>query len=446
MTSHKEQVLANLSLVKDEPAEELMFGFDTFAQQILDILADEKTVTPFVIAIHGEWGSGKTSLIKSIKKLLDEKIKDKDWKTLEFDAWEYERVDVTVALLQQIEHTYRNAGEKIRDFSNALGNFVLDAALRKIVGMNKRDAQSHFNKFIASISTIKTDLEKITKDGRLIVFVDDLDRCNIDNVLDMLEAIKMFLTARGVIFVIAVDMAKIERAWQLRYNNKEGLTEGRQHIDKIFQLKLSLPPKDDTEIEKLVSSMVPDDSLSKDERSLIINGCDPNPRKIKRLLNLVYFILKGLPDEEDKKFDEKVPLVIAWCILTTSFPELAKIIKIDPYSLIRMSFVCFQLGLFYLLNNTWEKMKSKKASSSVIQLGDLTASPSSFLTDSTTKGIQYIVENENEAAFRFLRIFAKYYKIKYDPGKDLHKTLSTFDSKIIPILREIINKGGMTGI
>ena len=347
MTSHKEQVLANLSLVKDEPAEELMFGFDTFAQQILDILADEETVTPFVIAIHGEWGSGKTSLIKSIKKLLDEKIKDNNWKTLEFDAWEYERVDVTVALLQQIQRTYQNAGAKAANFSNALGNFVLDAALRKTVGMDKREAQNHFNKFIASISTIKSDLEKITKDGRLIVFVDDLDRCNIDNVLDMLEAIKMFLTAQGVIFVIAVDMAKIERAWQLRYNNKEGLSEGRQHIDKIFQLKLSLPPKDDTEIEKLVSSMVPDNSLSKDERSLIINGCDPNPRKIKRLLNLVYFILKGLPDEEDKKFDEKVPLVIAWCILTTSFPELAKIIKIDPYSLIRMSFVCFHLGLFF---------------------------------------------------------------------------------------------------
>ena len=91
-------------------------------------------------------------------------------------------------------------------------------------------------------------------------------------------------------------------------------------------------------------------------------------------------------------------------------------------------------------------MKSKKASSGVIQLGGITVSPSSFLTDSTTKGIQYIVENENEAAFRFLRIFAKHYEIKYAETTDLNKTLSTFDSKIIPILNEIINKGGMTGI
>lgn len=445
MTSHKDQVLANLSLVKDEPAEELLFGFDTFAQQILDILVDEKTDTPFVIAIHGEWGSGKTSLIKSIKKLFDEKIQDKDWKSLEFDAWEYERVDVIAALLQQIQNTYPNAGDKARNFSKSLGSFVLDAALRKIVGMNKRDALVHFNQFTSSISTIKKDLENITKDGRLIVFVDDLDRCNIDNVLDMLEAIKMFLTAHGIIFVIAVDMEKIERAWKLRYNNKEGLLEGRQHVDKIFQLKLSLPPKDDAEIEKLVSSMVPDDSLSKNEKGLIINGCEPNPRKIKRLLNLVYFILKGLPGENNEEFDSKVPLVISWSILTISFPEIARIIKIDPGSLIRMSFICFNLGLFHLLTNLWEKIKEGKAKSSAIQLLDVTVGPT-FLTDNTMRAIQNLIDNDNEAAFRFLRMFGKYYEIKAETGKDFDKTIAEYDSKIIPILFEIINKGGMTGI
>jgi len=443
LASHKSEVLSSLSLVKDEPAEDLLFGFDTFVEQILDIVADENTETPFVIAIHGAWGSGKTSLIKSIKKSLDDKIKGSNWRTVEFDAWEYEKTDVIVALLQKIERAYENIGAKLSSFSNSLGSFIVDAALRKVIGMELRDAKSHFNQFINSISTIKTNLEEITKDNRLIVFVDDLDRCNIDNVLDMLEAIKMFLTAKGVIFVIAVDMGKIERAWQLRYNNMAGLTEGREHIDKIFQLKLSLPPKDPDDIKELVSTIMPENSLSQVERSLIIDGCEPNPRKIKRLCNLVYFILKGLPDDDE--FDDKVPLVISWCILTTSFPELAKIIKIDPSSLIRMSFTCFQIGLFHLLNNSWERMKKDKASGRSIEFGDKDVS-ALFLTNSTTKGLEYIIKNQNEFAFKFLQTFGKYYTIKLVPDIELDETLATFDKKMIPVLEEIIYKGGMTGI
>jgi len=82
-------------------------------------------------------------------------------------------------------------------------------------------------------------------DGKLIVFIDDLDRCDVDKALGILEAIKPFLNARGTIFVVAVDMKKIERAGELKYRGSSaGIIEGRDHVDKIFQLKLSLPPKE----------------------------------------------------------------------------------------------------------------------------------------------------------------------------------------------------------
>lgn len=442
METHKDQVLQRLALVKDEPADKLIFGFKKFVDQIVNVLQDEKTPTPYVIGIHGEWGSGKTSLIKGIKKTLDEKIKDTDWTTMEFNAWEYERVDVVTALLRHIQIKYEETGKKAQDFASSIGSFVLDAALRKIVGLSKKEAEFHFEQFVDTIPTIKNNLEKITKDSRLVVFVDDLDRCNIDNVLDMLEAIKMFLTAKGVIFIVAVDMKKIERAWQLRYNKEEGLAEGRDHIDKIFQLKLSLPPKTPNEIKKLVDSIVPENTLADVEKNLIIHGCPPNPRKIKRVLNLVYFILKGLPDDED--FDKKVPLVIIWCILVTSFPELAKIIKKDVNSLITMSFLCNDSHEFSVFSNHWAEIREHRVNGRFIDFGNGSILPARSISEIGMKGLEYVFENEN--AFNLFKVFGMHYEIIYNSKKSSSEIILELEKKITPTLNEIINEGGMTGI
>ena len=442
MKTHKDQVLERLILVKDEPADKLIFGFEKFVDQIVDVLQDEKTPTPYVVGIHGEWGSGKTSLIKGIKKALDEKIKDTDWTTMEFDAWEYERTDVVTALLRHIQIKYKKSCQKTQAFASSIGSFVLDAALRKTIGLSKKEAQSHFEQFIDTIPTIKNNLEKITKDSRLVVFVDDLDRCNIDNILDVLEAIKMFFTAKGVIFIVAVDMKKIERAWQLRYNKDEGLVEGRDHIDKIFQLKLSLPPKTPNEIKKLVDNIAPENTLADIEKNLIIHGCPSNPRKIKRVLNLVYFILKGLPD--DVNFDKKVPLVIIWCILVTSFPELAKIIKTDVNSLITMSFLCNESNEFSVFSNHWAEIKEKRTNNSSISFGHGSFLPARTISEIGMKGLEYVVENEN--AFNLFKVFGIYYDIVHTSQKSPSEIISTFDLEITPLFNEIINEGGMTGI
>lgn len=110
--------------------------------------------------------------------------------------------------------------------------------------------------------------------GRLVIFVDDLDRCLVENAFRILEAVKLFLNAKGVIFVF-VDMKKIERAWELRYRGlPTGTAEGREHVDKIFQFKLSLPPKEKTEFENYLGN------LPRKESQLIIPGCLSNPWKM----------------------------------------------------------------------------------------------------------------------------------------------------------------------
>ncbi len=54
-------------------------------------------------------------------------------------------------------------------------------------------------------------------EGRLIVFVDDWNRCLPEKAPEVLEAIKLFLEVPGTVFVLGMDRAVIERGVEVRY-------------------------------------------------------------------------------------------------------------------------------------------------------------------------------------------------------------------------------------
>jgi hypothetical protein len=61
---YKDQVMQKLSLLQDKPdLSSPFFQFKKFAQQLQPFILDPNTPTPYTIGLHGEWGSGKTSLI-----------------------------------------------------------------------------------------------------------------------------------------------------------------------------------------------------------------------------------------------------------------------------------------------------------------------------------------------------------------------------------------------
>jgi KAP family P-loop domain len=163
-----------------------------------------------------------------------------------------------------------------------LGNFKFDKVVENF--------DSPSNVFIP---TITKEIETMIQDGKLIIFIDDLDRCKIENILGILEAVKIFLQSKGVVIVIGVEMGMLERAWRVRYGEDHaGNHRGTDFLDKIFQLRLSLPEKDEYEMKKYINSIAA--FLQPEEFNLLYSGFPHNPRKIKKVLNLVYFLSTNL--------------------------------------------------------------------------------------------------------------------------------------------------------
>ena len=115
----------------------------------------------------------------------------------------------------------------------------------------------------------------------------------------------------------------LSHAWELKYKNENTKFEAVHHIDKIFQLVLSLPYKSDEEVLSFISNYISSPIL----KSLIGIGCSKNPRKIKKIYNLIFFNSKLV---SDTKFATTFPLLVIFCILSVSSKPLIEKLKARP--------------------------------------------------------------------------------------------------------------------
>ena len=95
-----------------------------------------------------------------------------------------------------------------------------------------------------------------TKLKKIIVFIDDLDRCSPDTVIGTLEAIKLFLFTKSTAFVIGADERLIRYAVRRRFPEIPGGDNqdvGRDYLEKLIQYPIRIPPLNSVELANYVN-------------------------------------------------------------------------------------------------------------------------------------------------------------------------------------------------
>lgn len=174
---------------------------------------------------------------------------------------------------------------------------------------------------------------------RLIIFVDDLDRCLPEKAVEVLEAIKLFLEAPGTVFVLGMDRAVIEAGVEARYETllraaraeKRDLPiSGDTYLQKIVQIPFYLPPlavKDiEHYLEKLEEDVSPNKRLTEMTRAVFARGLYPNPRQVKRTLN-IFHLLKVIAEGRENRGALPAgniawPLLAKTVVIQTQHPQL----------------------------------------------------------------------------------------------------------------------------
>ena len=283
-----------LEIFGDSPTTEDGLGFDDYADILLGMIRNFDAKSPLTIGIHGRWGSGKTSLMRMVKKRFKD---DKKVKTIWFNAWAYGRDEpIGLALLQQILIEFQKEGELKEKGKTLLGNvgkLGIDALLRRATTITLEEAKEIFENSIGLKSTLRGDFEAAIDEcledgGRLVVFIDDLDRCLPEKTIEILEVIKLFLDVPKCIFVIGVEKEVIEKGIEVRYKSKEQELpiSGQDYIEKIIQIPFVLPPIREDDMADFIENL----GIGKRERGYVTivakyTGC--NPRKVKLFLNVL---------------------------------------------------------------------------------------------------------------------------------------------------------------
>ncbi len=154
---------------------------------------------------------------------------------------------------------------------------------------------------------VKTHIDKPNR--RLVVFIDDLDRCLPEKAIEVLEAIKLFLDVPGCVFLIGADRNVIEEGIRVKYKSflsglggdvsPDELAErlpisGENYLEKIVQLPFHIPPLREELVEEFIKEHEAD--LPEDCAGIFCLGLERNPRKVKRTLN-IFRLLRLLAEE-----------------------------------------------------------------------------------------------------------------------------------------------------
>ncbi len=272
-------------------------GYWEQAEPLTELL--EQVGTPLVVGIDGRWGQGKTSYMWALKDALESKGHKAVW----CEVWKYsETEEVRKALIRTLYYQLRqdaDATAKLRDWANTAGHILGWTAARTLEaatgleGLTKEIDQllkidEAFNDIFEQAFTqlVKGYLGRDEK-KKLFIFLDDLDRCFGEAPLQILEAVKLYLSVPRVVFVIGADRTALERA-------AEGRSLPEEYLEKLIQLPFALPAVSDEGLQRLLAgsrewatAFADIDAATRQQyEELLLERTRKNPRAIKRFFML----------------------------------------------------------------------------------------------------------------------------------------------------------------
>jgi hypothetical protein len=239
--------------------------------------------------------------MKMVKKSLDA---DKNTLTVEFNGWLFEGYeDAKTALCGTIldemrthETLFAKGKEKIKallkkvdggkllskgvkyglDFllTSGIGT-VTELTLTGIISAVKQKAgdvsEEEIKKVIDAFKkeeTKRTEIKNFRKTfkevfedckgERLVVFIDELDRCTPDTVLDIFEAIRLFLYVPGTTFIIGADERLVSYAVKTKYKDIPGhdIDISKEYLEKLVQYPVKIPQLNEQEVKQYITCLL----------------------------------------------------------------------------------------------------------------------------------------------------------------------------------------------
>lgn len=329
-----------VNVLSDQPVSEDAFGFDAIVRVLADVITSESTQTPITIAIDGEWGTGKTSILR----MIEAQARMLRFPCLWLNAWSLDSTQsLIVAAASEIQRELgRSQQDSRKDLVARLLKLINQAAaasVSMVMPLAARDLADTLQDLsqvgverqkdileLASVATTRKTFEELVtvvlkrssrENTRLIVFIDDIDRALPDQIATILKNLKLILEIPNCVFVIGMDMQLVARSIEEYYRRQSSqpsylslgqidsstvhITQtggaligegfGDNYLEKLVQMRIVVP----TLTRAAVGAYLRSIGIAPEVQEILRwapDGDILNPRRLKRYINWLSFSLE----------------------------------------------------------------------------------------------------------------------------------------------------------
>ena len=182
-------------------------------------------------------------------------------------------VVAAVAFVVAVVRGYGGLATGIAAIVGVLGISGLAQAARNPVAgwVTTLFTSSDYGGQIAHMDEIKHDLETLEKRlhdkkdptivvGRILILIDDLDRCEPEKAVEVLQAVNLLLNFKSFIVCLGIDARIVTGAIEKHYDGLLGRTgaSGYEYLDKIVQIQFRIPEPNPEEVKAFINSQLGD--------------------------------------------------------------------------------------------------------------------------------------------------------------------------------------------
>lgn len=346
-----------------EPFKNDLFGLSSFADMLTGTV-DSYSDTGAVITLNGEWGIGKTTFLR----MWNQYLIDKQYRTLFFNAWQCDYYDdPMLALIGELSVefgesagfqefvkkggrlAFRFGGEFLKGIVRKTIGSGLDAVVDEVTNMgiesvkDYRESKNLLEDFKKHLSEIVADPNN---EKPVVFIIDELDRCNPQFAVKLLERLKHLFEVPNIIFVLGLNTEQLQYAVQGFYGSAS--INGNEYLKRFFDVELSLPaPKLDVYCKALFDSQEINEYfnqyenagwvIDRERESTRFSDCacdliiatNTNLRKAYRIIHYMRLVFASCAHNSPINSD----LLFLLCFLKINYPTTFEKIRLHEFSI-----------------------------------------------------------------------------------------------------------------
>lgn len=311
----------------------------SFAKRIAGIVTDNKIPQSLVIGIYGKWGEGKTSVLKFIQSELEKK----ETVIINFNPWLFSDQkqllksffeSVALAVNKKLHSSKEIVAKTFSEYADSIGALAGQwiPGAGAIIGAGKKISEKLRKDSIEDLKK-KVDDIIIEANTNFVVFIDDIDRLDIDEVQSVFKLVKLVGDFPRTSYILSFDHDMVASALGPSYASGDKQS-GYDYLEKIIQIPLHLPKASKKALRDYTLSLIDDTlknlsiTLEKKDTASFVRAFDDsfllfleNPRLGVRLNNSIGFavpLLKGEVNLSDLMIIEGIKVF---------FPQLYQFIR-----------------------------------------------------------------------------------------------------------------------